>query len=217
FDVAPLLSYRSREAESGVPRSSLQRLANEFGFHSYRDNPIEQLSAQDKLNRHAFQLLILEKSLRIPDFFFKIWFYDECLFELGGQPKVKNMYYSSRKNPSFHFDKPHKQKGKMIWVTVSGAGLICPFFYDNSVNTLSYQQLLSDKFLPELNARHRNASQFFYQQDGAPAHYALDNREILDQIFLRRQIGRERPIKWPARSPDLSPLDFWLWGILRDQ
>ena len=24
-------------------------------------------------------------------------------------------------------------------------------------------------------------------------------------------MGRGGPIPWPARSPDLTPLDFWLW------
>lgn len=81
---------------------------------------------------------MLEKAQRIPDFFFKIWFSDECLFELGGQPNVKNMYYLSRENPSFHFDKPHKVKGKMTWVAVSGAGLIGPFFFEKNVNTQSF-------------------------------------------------------------------------------
>ena len=30
-------------------------------------------------------------------------------------------------------------------------------------------------------------------------------------------MGRAGPIAWPARSPDLSPLDFWLWGYLKDK
>ena len=29
-------------------------------------------------------------------------------------------------------------------------------------------------------------------------------------------IGRRGPIEWPARSPDLTPLDFYLWGHLKD-
>ena len=30
-------------------------------------------------------------------------------------------------------------------------------------------------------------------------------------------MGRGGPIQWPARSPDLSPLDFWLWGYLKNK
>ena len=30
-------------------------------------------------------------------------------------------------------------------------------------------------------------------------------------------MGRGGPIPWPALSPDLSPLDFWLWGYLKNK
>ena len=30
-----------------------------------------------------------------------------------------------------------------------------------------------------------------------------------------RVIGRGFLRRWPARSPDLSPLDFWFWGTLK--
>ncbi|KAJ4430123.1 hypothetical protein ANN_22333 [Periplaneta americana] len=38
--------------------------------------------------------------------------------------------------------------------------------------------------------------------------------EHLDQVFPQRWIGRNR-IEWPARSPDLSLLDFFLWCHLK--
>ena len=30
-------------------------------------------------------------------------------------------------------------------------------------------------------------------------------------------MGRRGSIEWPARSPDLSPLDFFCWGYLKDK
>ena len=30
-----------------------------------------------------------------------------------------------------------------------------------------------------------------------------------------RWIGRGRPVAWPPRSPDLTPLDFFLWGHIK--
>ncbi|EFN72314.1 hypothetical protein EAG_00021, partial [Camponotus floridanus] len=36
--------------------------------------------------------------------------------------------------------------------------------------------------------------------------------------FEGRWIGRNGPtINWPARSPDLTPLDFFLWGKLKEE
>uniref|UniRef100_A0A1Y1MEB7 Tc1-like transposase DDE domain-containing protein n=1 Tax=Photinus pyralis TaxID=7054 RepID=A0A1Y1MEB7_PHOPY len=40
-------------------------------------------------------------------------------------------------------------------------------------------------------------------------------REFLDEKFPGQWIGRRGPIEWPARSPDLTPLDFFLWGHLK--
>ena len=33
--------------------------------------------------------------------------------------------------------------------------------------------------------------------------------------FGDRWIGHHGPAPWPARSPDLNPLDFFLWGHLK--
>ena len=39
----------------------------------------------------------------------------------------------------------------------------------------------------------------------------------LDEHFPDRWIGRRGFVEWPARSPDLTPLDFFLWGVLKNQ
>ncbi|GFV57058.1 uncharacterized protein TNCV_2931811 [Trichonephila clavipes] len=43
----------------------------------------------------------------------------------------------------------------------------------------------------------------------------IDVRAHLQATFPGGWIGRGGPIAWPARSPDLSPLDFFLWGFLK--
>lgn len=40
---------------------------------------------------------------------------------------------------------------------------------------------------------------------------------FLNQHFPERWIGRYGPIHWPARSPDLTPADFYLWGYLKQK
>lgn len=58
-------------------------------------------------------------------------------------------------------------------------------------------------------------STLWWQQDGAPPHFALNVRRYLRDIFGSRWISRGGPLEWPPRSPDLSPLDFFLWGYLK--
>ena len=58
-------------------------------------------------------------------------------------------------------------------------------------------------------------SSMFFQQDGAPPHFATIVRNYLHEQFPGRWIGRQGTIEWPPRSPDLTPLDFFLWGHLK--
>ncbi|KAJ8942415.1 hypothetical protein NQ318_014462 [Aromia moschata] len=51
--------------------------------------------------------------------------------------------------------------------------------------------------------------------DGCPAHHAVTVRNWLNSEFNEHWIGRDGPILWPPRSPDLTILYFYLWGRLK--
>ncbi|CAK9827112.1 hypothetical protein ANTRET_LOCUS4846 [Anthophora retusa] len=55
----------------------------------------------------------------------------------------------------------------------------------------------------------------WFMHDGAPAHFNRLARQFLNERFPTKWIGGGEPINWPARSPDLNPLDFYLWGHLK--
>ena len=59
--------------------------------------------------------------------------------------------------------------------------------------------------------------QYLFQYDGAPSHYAIVTREILDHDLQNRWVGRRGPIKWLAQFPDLTAYDYWLWGYLKER
>jgi hypothetical protein len=56
----------------------------------------------------------------------------------------------------------------------------------------------------------------WFQHEGAPPHFSRQVREILDRQYLHRWIGCGGPRQWPAQSPDLNPLDFFLWGYVKN-
>ena len=37
----------------------------------------------------------------------------------------------------------------------------------------------------------------------------------MNDTFPERLIGRDGPIPWPPRFPDITPLDFFLWGYVK--
>ena len=53
-------------------------------------------------------------------------------------------------------------------------------------------------------------------QDGALPHFSCYVTDVLNERFLHAWIGSGGPIHWPPRSPDLSPLDFFLWGYIKN-
>ena len=55
----------------------------------------------------------------------------------------------------------------------------------------------------------------WFQHDGALAHNTANARRHLNEVFGNRWIGRNGPVAWPARSLDLTPLDFYLWGHMK--
>ena len=53
------------------------------------------------------------------------------------------------------------------------------------------------------------------QQDGEPSHYGREVKDFLHRNYSNRSIGQQGAIAWPPRSPDLTPLDFYLWGHMK--
>ncbi|VEN59515.1 unnamed protein product [Callosobruchus maculatus] len=51
-----------------------------------------------------------------------------------------------------------------------------------------------------------------FQHDACPAHYRITIRQLLDNTYPNKWIGRGEPIPWPAWSP---PLDFYVWGHMK--
>jgi hypothetical protein len=51
---------------------------------------------------------------------------------------------------------------------------------------------------------------------GAPPHFHNEVRSYLDEGLHNRWIGRGDPMEWPPRSPNLTPMDFFLWGFVKD-
>ncbi|KAJ4442613.1 hypothetical protein ANN_04202 [Periplaneta americana] len=79
-------------------------------------------------------------------------------------------------------------------------------------------ELIRLSFQPSPQKSVRTASRdLLFQQDGAPPHWALEVRRTLDNTFSARWIGRGGPLAWPPRSPDLTPLDFFLWRFVKDK
>lgn len=104
----------------------------------------------------------------------------------------------------------------MVWVGIINENIIGPYFFPTTVSAESYQNMLVEFVLPEIERLGFNANDIIYMHDGAGPHNANVIRDFLSQNFPSGWIGRGAGAmkQWPARSPDFNPLDFYLWGFV---
>ena len=86
------------------------------------------------------------------------------------------------------------------------------WFEGDTVDGSKYLSMLQEFFIPQA----RKMRSIVLQQDGAPPHFAADVRRFLDKTFSGRWIGRSGPIRRATRPSDLTSLDFFLWGHLKN-
>jgi len=131
---------------------------------------------------------------------------------------ISTIYYWAVDNPHWLREVERQRPWAInVWWGIVGKKLIGPYFIDNTLNGEKYRNFLVEQLpllLEELPLSERMT--LWYQHDGCPAHHSLIAREILDRKFNGRWIGRGGPVNWPARSPDLTAPDFFLWGYLKE-
>ena len=155
-----------------------------------------------------------------PRFLFNLVIGDEASFAMNGQVNTHNIrMYAEKGNPtSFSFDVSSDRRKLSVWAAICGNGALCgPYFFDGNVSGQSYLEMIDNFALPNLRILFPNLNTVWWAQDGAPAHRSRAVREHLIQVFGRQVIGFGHQNQWPARSPDLTPLDFFLWGYMKSK
>lgn len=148
----------------------------------------------------------------------RILWTDEATFNSNGVVNRHNMHYWSRTNP--HWMREVQNQGRWsinVWVGILGGRIIGPFIFNNHLNGDSYLQFLRYELpilLEEVPLYIRQ--RMLFQHDGCPAHFAVNVRDFLNTTYPDKWIGRGSIFPWPPRSPDLTCLDFYLWGRVKD-
>lgn len=213
------------------PKTSVREIANNIGSSSttvhsilkkhklrpYKPQLIHHLLEDDYPRRMQFCNFYLNKLREDPLFYSKILWSDECTFTNNAIFNRNNHRYWSNDNPRFLIENNIQRRFSLnVWCGMLDSRLIGPYFIDGNLNQEKYHTLLEEIVdnLEELPIA--QYAQIYFQQDGAAPHNALINTQFLNRQFDRRWIGTYGPIRWPARSPDLSPLDFFLWNEIRE-
>lgn len=145
-----------------------------------------------------------------------VLFSDKALFYVNGEVNRQNVRYWSQNDP--HWGAHSKKQGAqriMVWCGLWKAHVLGPFFFDDHVTGETYLTMLRDQLMPQLERLCKGFPQWF-QHDGSSAHYAKMVRDWLNKNFSKR-IERCGLVEWSPLSPDLSPLDFFFWGMLKEK
>lgn len=179
------------------------------------------LEGGDFDRRVEFCRFMLHTDVDDPNYLKRILWTDESKFTKEGILNLHNLHHWTNKteNPRVKRQKSFQRRFSVnVWAGVIGNQVVGPHYLPDNLNGDNYLEFLQND-LPELVSEvpvfNENVPKVF-QHDGCPAHWRLTVREYLDDVFPNAWIGRDGPIAWPARSPDLTPLDFYVWGRAKE-
>ena len=118
----------------------------------------------------------------------------------------------SSENPHKFVEKPLHSIKVGVWCAMSRRRIIGPIFFTQTITAERYCNELFCSFVDELSEEEKLTA--YFQQDGATAHTANSTLRFLNNTFQTRVISKGI---WPPRSPDLSVLDFYLWGAVKQK
>lgn len=217
FTESPKKSKQRASVELGISCRSLSRIMQRLGLKMYRPRLLHGLLEDDPDRRLQFCEVVLNEERQGNGIINKIMWSDEAHFKLSGAVNRHNCVYYSRENPHVMIEgQLNQQPGITVWAGLSCKGVLGPIFFHTTVTHDLYLNMLRSTVLPQLQRQHDN-DDFFFQQDEALPHCAVTVREFLDEQLPNRWIGRRGPVEWPPRSPDLTPMDFFFWGVVKDK
>ena len=172
---------------------------------------------RDYPRRVDFCLWYYQKAIRYPLFQSLILWGDESHFNQTGIFNYQNHHLWKPANPKATVTRSKQRRFSInVWCGIVGDHLIGPHVLPNKLTGEHYLQFLQEHLPVLLEDVPINIRRImWFQHDGAPAHASRAVCEYLDACFPNKWLGRNGPIAWPARSPDLNPIDWFLWGRIK--
>lgn len=180
--------------------------------------PVQKLENIHKNARIIFCETLLRRKEQDRYFFNKILWTDECTFTTAGVFNRRNTHFWSTQNPREISEMKFQGRRSLhVWCGILNHQIIGPIFYEGSLTGERYLQFLTQEIEVLLEMLPiRQYFQIIWHQDGAPPHNVRPVVHFLNNRY-ETWIGRQGTIQWPPNSPDLTPLDAFLWGYLKNK
>ena len=210
---------REIENQTGIPRSSVRRILHcDLQMKTYGRAYVKKLSEREKSLRVSRGKRLLRRLTR--EKVGRTFFTDETNFQVGP--------FRNRQNDKFYSTAQRKRdvpegrlvretvafpKKVMVSAGVSKLGKTSIIFCESGmkVNQHVYKNFMERNLIPEMK-KLGGRKGFIFQQDGATSHTAK-----MVVTFLENAVPDFiQPSFWPPSSPDLNPLDYGIWSVLKE-
>jgi Helix-turn-helix domain (DUF4817) len=210
---------------TGIPQQTVWKVLRKMlKLRPYRIREVHELIPADYPRRLTFAENFLTRVEFEPNWLDTILFSDEAHFTLTGQVNYWNTRIWADHHPHTIFQTPLHDRKLTVWIGFTAEFIIGPYFFQEfdhrgelvtvTVNGDRYYDMLDEFVVPRLEELDV-VDTITFQQDGAPPHVHHRVKDLLRAVFGDRIISRDFPHAWPARSPDLTPCDYWIWGYLK--
>ena len=209
------LSDRELAKAVGISRSSVRRIVREdLQLKVFKRVAATELNAATQAKRlsRAKDLLRRFKSQDVK----KICFSDEKIFSVSAPVSLQNDRVRGRVAKKTELPAANlireRQKSRasvMVSLGVTADHKTSVIFVPPGVkiNSMEYQNVILGPLLADIRAM---GPDFVFQQDGAPSHTSKSTLRFLAE----KQQPIIEPSMWPPSSPDLNPLDYFVWPAL---
>ena len=186
-------------------------------FYPYKSKCVNRLTDDHKRNRAAYCLWVEEQFQQDPNWSSRVIWTDEKLFKLKCRGNRQNERYWAPQGQHPEVLEECRVLGgdqTMCWsMIVDGRVYLYWFEPKARIDQHRYLRMLQEFMKPIIDGLPGRDS-FIFQQDGARCHTTPFVLAWLKEEFDGRVISGNTDTPYPACSPDLTPPDFWLWGVI---
>ncbi|XP_015787059.1 uncharacterized protein LOC107364242 isoform X1 [Tetranychus urticae] len=152
-----------------------------------------------------------------------VWFTGKVQFCLSGYTYRDTYRFWGTSSPEKVIVNPLDDSVISVYAAICGKTLLGPYFIPNNIDALEYSNFLENEILIDIHELEMDTYEYAFMLDvpddlkGQEIYYTLTGR-FGDRILAEKcQQITDYGNDWPNFSPDLNPVDFFLWGYIKDK